>query len=150
MASAGFASSCSFPCILRREVRYGNRITADGAVQTAVCGIDIFCHFSKEPLKYKGKIDVEKSVGNVDNSLKTRLLFFRTGPFDRFRRRKLWKVNAKKRRKSGRDFWQNSVLTYKNFPMGKAAACSFALHITNCNILFPVQQKPLDITLKNR
>ena len=98
----------------------------------------------------KEKIDVEKSVGNVDNSLKSRLRFPGRGTSRRLRRRKLWKVNAKKRRKSGWDFWQNSVLTYKNFPMGKAAACSFALHITNCNILFPAQQKPLDITLKNR
>ena len=141
---------CIFPCISSRAFRYGNRITGNGTVQTAVCGVDIFWYICGEALKHKEKIDVEKSVGNVDNSLKSRLRFPGGGTFHRLRRRKLWKVNAKKRRKTGRDFWQNSVLTYKNFPMGKAAACSFALHITNCNILFPAQQKPLDITLKNR
>ena len=74
-APAGFASSCSFPCILYGEVRYGNRITGNGTVQTAVCGVDIFWYICGEALKHKEKIDVEKSVGNVDNSLKTRLRF---------------------------------------------------------------------------
>jgi len=84
---------------------YGNRITAVGNRQNAVCGIDIFWIISEKVLKNKEKIDVEKSVGNVDNSLKTRLRFLGEGAPNRFRRRKLWKVNAEKRRKWGREFW---------------------------------------------
>ena len=106
-------------------------------MQTAVCGLDIFWHISGEPLKYKEKIDVEKSVGNVDNSLKTRLRFPGAEVFDGLRRRKLWKVNAKKRRKWNRDFWQNSVLTYKENRMKRDTACSLVLHITDCNNVFP-------------
>ena len=68
-------------------------------MQTAVCGVDIFWYICGKALKHKEKIDVEKSVGNVDNSLKTRLRFPGTDAIDRIRRRKLWKVNAKKRRK---------------------------------------------------
>ena len=77
----------------------------EGTVQTAVCGIDIFWLFCAKALKYKGKIDVEKSVGNVDNSLKTQLRFPGNSAADRLRQRKLWKVNAKKRRKLSWDFW---------------------------------------------
>ena len=119
-------------------------------MQTAVCGVDIFWHICGEALKHKEKIDVEKSVGNVDNSLKTRLRFPGAEVFDGLRRRKLWKVNAEKRRKWSRDFWQNSVLTYKDPGVPKAAACNFVLHITDCNNLFPPKQKQLDIMLNNR
>ena len=41
-----------------------------------VCGIDIFWKIEENALKYKGKIDVENSVENVDNSLKCRLRFY--------------------------------------------------------------------------